>query len=80
LYGKLRFEAAQLDFIAGHAVCDAAARLVRAHESPQHWLRPASGADGVTELLTEQNIKIVGLHAELVEKARADLGLAASDR
>jgi hypothetical protein len=43
-------------------------------------LTPASGADDLTELLTDQNNKIVGLHAELVDKARADLGPAVSGR
>jgi hypothetical protein len=37
-----------------------------------------SGADDWFQLFTEQNNKIVRLHAELVEKARADLGLASS--
>jgi hypothetical protein len=68
LYEKLRFGAAQLDLIAGRPLRSVAAKLVREHESAQHWLRPASGADDWFELLTEQNNKIVRLHAELVGK------------
>ena len=80
LYGKLRFEMAQLDLLAGRAIREVARKLAQAHESPWHWLRPAGGADITFEMITEQDSKILGLHAELVDKARADLGLAASDR
>jgi len=75
IYEKLRFEAAQLDLIAGVSLRDVANKLVREHESTRHWLRPASGASDWYELATKQNNKVVRLHAELVEKARADLGL-----
>jgi hypothetical protein len=75
LYGKLRFEAAQLDLIAGRPLRDVANKLVREHESVLHWLRPASGASDWLESLVEQNNKIVGLHTELVERTRADLGV-----
>lgn len=75
MYEKLRFEAAQLDLIAGHPLREVANKLVREHESVQRWLRPASGANDWFELLTEQNNKIIRLHAELVEKTRADLGV-----
>ena len=77
LYGKLRFETAQLDLFAGRPVRDVAAKLVRAHESPQHWLRPASGASDLLRTLTEHDHKIAEVHVELVAKAREDLGLAA---
>ena len=76
VYDKLRFEVAQLDLFAGRPLRDVATKVAREHESPRHWLRPASGADGdLLELLTEQNNKILWLHTELVEKARADLGV-----
>jgi hypothetical protein len=77
-YEKLRFEVAQLDLIAGHQLRDVANKLVGEHESARQWLRPASGADDWFQLLTEQNNKIIRLHTELVEKTRADLGLASS--
>lgn len=75
LFEKLRFELAQLDLIAGPDVRAVATTLVREHESVQHWIRPASGADDWYKLLTEQNNKIVRLHEELVDKTRAELGL-----
>jgi len=75
LHDKLRFELAQLDLIAGSPVRDVASTLVREHESVRHWISPASGANNWFELLTEQNNKIFDLHAELVMKTRADLGL-----
>jgi hypothetical protein len=74
LYGKLRFEAAQLDLTAGAALRDVAARLVREHESLWHWLRPASPMNDWS-LLAEENNKIVWSHAELIRTARADLGV-----
>ena len=80
LYDKLRFEAAQLELIADRPVRDVAAKLIRAHEGPQHWLRPASPTDDPFELLSKQNRVILGLHAELVEKTRTDLGLPTRDR
>lgn len=64
-----------MTFSPGHALRDVAAKLLRGHESTQHWLRLAGGADDWSELVTEQNNKIVGLHAELVDTTRADLGL-----
>jgi hypothetical protein len=78
LYDKLRFEAAQLDLIAGQALRDVARRLVTVHESLNHWLRPASPKDDPIRSVNEQNNKIIGLHEELVEKARADLGLGSN--
>jgi hypothetical protein len=79
LYDKLRFEVAQLDIMAGRPLRDVAAKLVREHESPWHWLRPASGGEAnLLESLYEQHNKIVGLHAELVERTRTDLGLDSS--
>jgi len=75
LYNKLRFELAQLDLIAGRPLRDVANKLVREHESVRQWIRPASGASNWFQLLTEQNNKIISLHADLVEKTRADLRL-----
>ena len=80
LYGKLRFETAQLDLIAGRPVRDVADRLARAHESSWHWLRPAGGANITWESFAKQNNKIVELHEELVGKTRADLGLTTGNR
>lgn len=75
LYDKLRFELAQLDLIAGRPLRDVAARLVREHESARQRVRPASGGDDWFRPLMEQNNTINGLHADLVMKTRADLGL-----
>src|SRR5664280_906507 len=51
----LRPQAAQLDLIAGHRVRSAAGTLLRSHESLNHLLRPASGADDFFELwITER--------------------------
>jgi hypothetical protein len=75
LYDKLCFELAQLDLIAGRPLRDVATSLVREHESVRHWMRPTSGASDWYELVAEQNNKITRLHADLVERTRADLGL-----
>jgi hypothetical protein len=75
LYDKLRFELAQLDLTAGPALRDVAGELVRVHESLRHWLRPASPRDNPISSVNSQNNKIIALHGELVDKARADLGL-----
>lgn len=75
LYGKLRFEATQLELIAGQPLRDVANRLVRTHEGLNHSLRPASPRDNPISLVNEQNNKIIQMHEELIGKARADLGL-----
>lgn len=75
LFGKLRLETTQLELSAGEALRDVADRLLRAHESLNHWLRPASPSDDPIALVNEQNNMIIQMHAELIGRERADLGL-----
>jgi hypothetical protein len=77
-YEKLRFETAQLDLIAGRPVREVAAKLIRAHESPQHWLRPATGANELSRTVGNHSVEIGRLRAELTDKTRADFGLSTS--
>jgi hypothetical protein len=93
LYSKLRFETAQLDLFAGQAVRDVAHRLFNVHKGLNDRVRlepepiserykPGSSFALLEEEMfpVEQGMIIDALHAELVEKTRADFGLTASDR
>jgi len=75
LYDNLRFESGQLDLMAGPGLRDVAARLVREHESIRHWIRPASGADDWLDLLITHGNTVIQLHKDLVNQARAELGV-----
>jgi len=61
-------------------VRDVAAELFRAHDDARLILQPTGGGDLTFATIVKRKNKIAELHAELVDKARADLGLAVSDR
>ena len=75
LHGKLRFETAQLDLIAGRPIREVADTLVVVHLSSLSRLGLRHSVPVTSKMISQQNSQIVGLQAQLVEKARADLGL-----
>jgi hypothetical protein len=72
---KLRFQVSQLDLVAGQRLRVIAHQLISEHESIIRWLRPASGASNFERLAIQQNNLIVGLHTDLINTARIDLGV-----
>ena len=75
-FDSLRFEIAQLDLIAGHPPRDLTRKLMSAHESLRHWLRPASGAsDSPMQLWSSQSGEVASIEKELIAAVRTDLGV-----
>jgi len=71
---KVRLDAAQLDLIASDGVREVAGKLVKAHLHMQLFQHPANGRDDWHETLSDGLKGIGGLHKDLVNRARADLG------
>jgi hypothetical protein len=79
VYDKLRYETAQLGLIARAPVREVAAGLVGAHVDLRAWLAPGRKKRVSEERFYEQAHHITRLERELVDRARADLGLTTSD-
>jgi hypothetical protein len=78
-FDRLRFEVAQLDFMAVAPLRSAARALLASHEALVDWLRPVFTVGTVTpsdfgsEAWSRESDKIRGLENELIVTARADL-------
>lgn len=75
-FEQLRHEVTGLDLIAGPAPRKTAERLVSAHESLVHWLRPASGtSEPPGETFAKQSNVIAQAEQDLVSAIRQDIGV-----
>jgi hypothetical protein len=74
LWDQLRFEAAQLDLLAGRPVRDAASALVVAHENAALRIKPTGASESPFRRGEED--KIDKLHAELVTPRRGQTSVS----
>jgi hypothetical protein len=72
---QLNYEIAQLELIAGQRLRESARALHPPHETLQHWLRPASGADPSAQTENVQLTKLAVLERQVINAARADIGV-----
>ena len=75
-FEELRHEVTGLDLIAGPSPRETAARLVSAHKSLVHWLRPASGtSEPPGETFAKLSNSIAQAEQDLISAVRQDIGV-----